>query len=549
MLKLVINKTILKSIFLSNAFILISVFLISEYIVNPIGEFSLNDDWAFAKVAQGMHEHNTFNIGSYAAMTLLAHVLWGCLFTKIFGFSFFVLRLSVFCLALLTVLYFEKFVFSITKNKMSALLTALCLLFNPIFFNLSNSYMTDGTFLAFFFFSIYHYHKYCTQQKTSSLIWFSCFTIVAIFTRQFAIIIPITFFFLSGLNWLISKLKRNEFLFSIGLLVLCLTLLYLFEWYNVSKIGSFITYHGVFFSAKVETKLEIINLLRMFKLTNCASLFYTGLFVFPVLCFSVIPILKNFFRSRLVITVPLLVVFISFYILLNIFYSGPVGNILYNGGLGAETSIDVLQLQTSLNHSKIIGFNTTLKTISLIGLFLFTLQLLSRVNLNFKFNKETLLHHHFAIWISFLFLSYSALISVSFGLLDRYLLLPALFGCILLIKYLDFTISKFSILTLLAFACFSILATKDYFSYNRTNQKMVKYLTKTKNVNPRNIHAGIEYIMWNLYDDNGWELLNKCEQEYYISFGNVPFYHKIEEFRYQRYFPYRNEKLFILKKN
>ncbi len=549
MFKLAFDKTKLKSLFLSNTFILICIFLISECIVKPTGEFALNDDWAFAKVAQAFHEQGTFNLGSYAAMTLLTHVLLGVLFTKLFGFSFFVLRFSVLCLALLTVIYFEKFIYSITKTKLVALFGALCLLFNPVFFNLSNSYMTDITFVAFFFFSIYHYHKYCIQQQTRSLIWFSLCVLAAIFTRQFAIIIPVTLFLLCGCNFIISKTKRKEFLFSIGLLAICLLALLGFEMRYIPRIEGVITYHGLFISAKSETPLELSKLIEMFTNTLSAFLFYSGLFVFPIVCFNAYHIVKKFLHSKLIISLPILLGLICFLVYMKTFKQCPTGNILYNGGLGVETSVDILQLLKNLGHARVIGFTKTVRIISVIGLFLLSLQLLSKLQSNFKFKKTIFLQHHFGLWIVLLFLSYAVLISLSFGILDRYLLLPSFLACILLINYLDFKIKPIHISTLLVFALFSIVATKDYFNYNRTNQKMVNYLTKNLNVKPQQIHAGIEYIMWNLHDDNGWELLNKCEQDYYICFGDVPNYHKIKEFKYQRYFPYREEKVYILKKD
>ncbi len=549
MLKLSFDKTKLKSLFLSNTFILISIFLISECIVKPTGEFALNDDWAFAKVAQVFHEQGVFNIGPHAAMTLLTHVLWGTLFTKLFGFSFFVLRLSILILALITVLYFEKFIYTITHNKLAALFGALCLLFNPLFFNLSNSYMTDMTFVAFFFFSIYQYHKYCLYQNFINFIWLTLFAIAAILTRQFAIIIPITIFFICGFNAIMSKLKRKEFLFSIGLLATCLIVLYAFERYNFPKIGKLIAYHGLFFSAKSDNSIEYGKLIDRYASTLSAFLFYIGLFVFPFLCFNTFGIVKKFLSSKLVIAIPILLVFICFLISMQTFKQCPTGTIIHNGGLGVETSIDILQLRKNLHHARVLGLIKTLRIVSAIGVLLFVLQLLSKLQPNFKLKKDVFLKNHFGFWIIILLLSYAALISLGFGLLDRYLLLPSFLGGILLIKYLDFKPNVFNGSTILVFAFFSIFATKDYFSYNKTNQKMVNYLTKNLNVKPQQIHAGIEYVMWNLYDANGWELLNKREQEYYICFGDVPNYHKIKEFKYQRYFPYRKEKLYLLKKD
>ena len=105
----------------SHSLILLSLFLIAEIIINPIGEFSLNDDWSYTKSVETLNNTGVFEIGYWPAMTLYAHVLWGLLFVKVFGFSFTVLRISVLILSLITLLTIHKLVFNITHDKKTAL--------------------------------------------------------------------------------------------------------------------------------------------------------------------------------------------------------------------------------------------------------------------------------------------------------------------------------------------------------------------------------------------------------------------------------------------
>jgi hypothetical protein len=70
------------------------VFLLAEVFVNPTGNFPLNDDGVYTVALKEWEDTGRLNIGAWPAMTLLTHLAWGRVFTGLFGFSFFVLRLS-----------------------------------------------------------------------------------------------------------------------------------------------------------------------------------------------------------------------------------------------------------------------------------------------------------------------------------------------------------------------------------------------------------------------------------------------------------------------
>jgi hypothetical protein len=538
----------LKSLIFNNWVILITIFLVSECVVNPTGNFPLNDDWAYAKSVETLSNKHVFDIGWWPAMSLLTHTLWGFIFIKIFGFSFFVLRLSILCLSLITILYVEKFIYQLVQSKLTALLGALCLFFNPLFFNLSNSYMTDVSFLSFFFFSIYHYHQFFLHAKRISLIWLTFFALATIFVRQLGLIIPLSLLVVNGVRFFLSKEKYLEFIFAIVLCGICFLTLYIFERHYVPKLIDKAPYQGIFFSkTKSKISLDFKNLFMTFVYVTTVFYYYSGLFLFPILGFSALRIIKNFIRSKLIITVPLFLFFLFFLSKTHFWY--PIGNLIYNCGLGVELTFDVFLLKINENHAEVNAFTSILKLISIIGSLLFTLFLLSRLNSNLKITKEILLRHHFSIWIIILFLSYSFLISVSYGFFDRYSLLPALLICIFFFKYINIKIHVLNSLFVAIFAYFSIFATKDYFNFHKANQDLANYLKIEKNIKPENINAGFEDFLWNLYDSTSIKKFESKSQEYCISFGDAPNYHKIKEFNYQRYFPYRNEKLYILKKD
>ena len=60
-------------------------------LVNPIGDFPINDDWVYGSGVNSILQTGGFVLPESAA-NVFAHVYWGALFCVPFGFSFTALR-------------------------------------------------------------------------------------------------------------------------------------------------------------------------------------------------------------------------------------------------------------------------------------------------------------------------------------------------------------------------------------------------------------------------------------------------------------------------
>src|SRR5712692_3184073 len=57
------------------------VWLLMVLLVNPAGEFPLNDDWSYSRAVQSLVEHGRLELTGFTSMPLIAQVLWGALFS------------------------------------------------------------------------------------------------------------------------------------------------------------------------------------------------------------------------------------------------------------------------------------------------------------------------------------------------------------------------------------------------------------------------------------------------------------------------------------
>ena len=131
----------------SSIIALIGLWLLSFCAINIWGEFALIDDWAYAKSVRDLSEFGVFKIYDRIAITFISNLLWGSLFTKIFGFSFFVLRMSSIMAGGIMIYAFYQWLGLLTKSKKLQLFCAALLAFNPLFYVLSTTFMTDIFFL------------------------------------------------------------------------------------------------------------------------------------------------------------------------------------------------------------------------------------------------------------------------------------------------------------------------------------------------------------------------------------------------------------------
>lgn len=116
-------------------------------IIQPRGNFPMQDDWDFAIATWRFAQSGQFHFTQFTVVSLRALVLWGAAWTKAFGESFNVLRASTLVLSLLTILIVNRTLARLGVDTFPRVIATLALLFHPIFLWASCTFMTDVPFV------------------------------------------------------------------------------------------------------------------------------------------------------------------------------------------------------------------------------------------------------------------------------------------------------------------------------------------------------------------------------------------------------------------
>jgi len=126
--------------------LLLGGWLLAAVLVNPIGDFPLDDDWSYGLTVRTLLTSHRLHLTDFTSMPLLPQVLWGWLFCLPAGFSFTALRVSTLVAAaggLWLVFHLGR---QLGLRPGPAALLAAVVGFNPLYFALSFSFMTDVPF-------------------------------------------------------------------------------------------------------------------------------------------------------------------------------------------------------------------------------------------------------------------------------------------------------------------------------------------------------------------------------------------------------------------
>jgi hypothetical protein len=124
-------------------------------VVDPVGDFPLNDDWAYGLPVKWLVETGRLRVTDWAAMTLVAHVVWGSLPAILAGFSFTALRISTLAIAPvgLSATYLAGREIGLPRWLAAAAVGLFVV--SPIFISLSYSFMTDINFFSLMMLAVF----------------------------------------------------------------------------------------------------------------------------------------------------------------------------------------------------------------------------------------------------------------------------------------------------------------------------------------------------------------------------------------------------------
>jgi hypothetical protein len=522
------------------------IWIVSAFVVNPIGGFPLNDDWAYSKNVYNLSELGVFKLSHWPAMTLVAQTLWGVVICKIFGFSFTVLRLSVLVLGWLGVVMFYILVRKMSSNNKLAFFLCMVLMLNPLYFSLAYTFMTDVPFIVVLFFSIYFFTRYLDEFKTRFILLSALFALTATLIRQLGIWIFITCLATYILT-VRSKIRHLLLLLTMAIIpIFVLTIYSYFLKLQHIQPDSYKTFSGLFES--IESGIQYSLSYRL-----GVILFFLGFFLLPVLIY----LLPSFWiiikpKIRWVsIVVSIILVFLIVSDETMIFR----GNVLYNIGIGPVVLKDIswgINVHPTISNEFVTIIYIAGKAGSI--LLIFTL-ICSILNLNFlKKDSKTL--DKIKIQSIFFILGYMVFLFLDKYFIDRYLLLLVPFFLFIIIPdniQIKTLSSILAVVFLLFIGFFSVTATHDYLAWNKARWEGLNNLLKN-GVSPHAIDGGFEFNAWyetgkkNKVEFTGKSWWFVDDDKYLVAFGDYECYDKIKTYKFKRYLTNRNDSIYILER-
>ena len=159
---------------------------------SPVGEFPLNDDWAYAWSVRHLLRTGELRISEWTSASAVFPVYWGALFSKLAGgFSFTALRVSTLMFSLMSPVALFWLLRCVGIPGSAALLGVVTLLVNPLFVHLSYTFMTDVFYLGLMLVGLALYVGGIERDSARSLWAASLAAALAFLCRQIGLALPL----------------------------------------------------------------------------------------------------------------------------------------------------------------------------------------------------------------------------------------------------------------------------------------------------------------------------------------------------------------------
>ncbi len=533
--------------FLMTLIILLSIlWVISIFLINPAGEFPLNDDWSYAKSVMTFLQTGHLHLTGWTSMPLIGQAFWGMLFCIPFGFSFLALRISSLVLGWVGILAAYGLLKETGAGEGMAFLGALLLAFNPLYLQQSFTFMTDVPFTAVILLSLYFYARGFRKNRERDLILGAVLAGFACLIRQLGVVVPLAFGAVLLLKYGLKKKPLQKILLHLGISIGPLILF---------QIGLQL---GPGFPARYSAASErlarsmangLVHYIKLVLQRSSGELIYAGLFVVLFLAAAAL-LSKEVFRRRdlILFAFSLLLMAAAMTFVWNNRLMPLLRNVFFDIGLGPPHLRDVYVLGLPNWPHAPTGFwflLTMLGAVCAAGV-LYVLLTAGRKILEDLKNRKRLDENLVLTFV--VFVLYSVVI-VLIGYYDRYLIVfPAVLmavTCRLIppaAKGKRFPWGWMGLFVLLIYGSFSVAATHDYLSWNRARWKALNHLTEKMKIPPRLIDGGFEFNGWNLYNPDYVQKKDKSywwidDDKYVISFGQMVGYKEIQRVAFKRWIP------------
>lgn len=471
----------------------------------PFGNFPLNDDWNYAVSVKQLLEQGQLTITVWSLAAALTHILTGALMTSIFGFSFEALRLtSVIWGVVGGVCLYKLLRRYATDDPVLATIATGCLIFNPIYFELANTFMTDVPFVALSLLSMLFVFRAVDLADYRFAGIATIMTTLVCLMRQVGLVIPIS----SALVALCIKddapKSRRWITALMPLVVSGIAVLAFQTWFHSSGVKSFsyVTETAYlqqrFAQGVVPLAIDALKLLMI-------AIIYLGLFIIPVAPL-VVRQLKDLLTKQEWTFLMLFVAEMTVLIFGGLLYAHrmmPLGdNILFDLGLGPIFTGGTLQPDYWTAAHPVAWMILTFLATACGSLATGALAI-------FLLQRKRGITFQTIVYLPLLITVLHLTVICIRGYFDRYLIFTLPF---LLLSLIGFCNSKKlgvrewsnlelypSVAALAAFMYFCSAGTHDYFAFNRAKWESLEYLRTKAGVSPMLIDGGLEFNGWYSY--------------------------------------------------
>src|ERR1039458_1573247 len=187
--------------------LIVGLWILAALLINPRGEFPLNDDWCYSGTVKALLEGGGLKLPGCSSPNIIAQILWGALFCLPFGFSFLALRISTLTLGVIGVLALYGLLRETGAERGTALFGALLLAFNPLYLVLSYTFMSDVPFTAVSLVSFYFLVrglKRSLRLEIAAGLFFSCLALL-IRPNGLAIFMGFSVAYVAKYGWRLQK--------------------------------------------------------------------------------------------------------------------------------------------------------------------------------------------------------------------------------------------------------------------------------------------------------------------------------------------------------
>jgi hypothetical protein len=131
-----------------NLCLLLVGFAVVLTLIPPVRVYPMSDDWAYAQSVTRLLDLN-YRPHDQALAISLGHLVWGALFSLLFGHNFTTLTAATLLISAACLAVFYLLLRHLGVAAQPALLGTALLGFNPMYVYLSYSFMTDVTFMLY----------------------------------------------------------------------------------------------------------------------------------------------------------------------------------------------------------------------------------------------------------------------------------------------------------------------------------------------------------------------------------------------------------------